>query len=261
MSIQTIIDDYSRQYRWRSWPIVFDAMPNCAGQVVLDLGCGIGDLAVDLAMRGARVIGIDANEDFVQFARNRSIRNADFRAADLRSFTESNLQVDGIWSSFTAAYLPSFDDILSAWAKYLLPGGWIVLTESDDLFGHEPLSERTRLLLDAYARDSLLNSRYDFHMGRKLVGAVRRAGFLVSKELSLPDTELTFTGAAQADVIAAWRARFDRMHLLRSFCGAEMEAVRDDFLNCLSRNDHRCTAKVICVLAFKRSDFEARSDE
>jgi trans-aconitate methyltransferase len=141
MSKPFFVDDYSRQYRWRSWPVVFDAMPICAGQIVFDLGCGIGDLANDLAARGARVIGIDANEDFLQFARSRSIKNAEFRAADLRSFSEPNFQADGIWSSFTAAYFPSFDATLSAWAKCLRPGGWIVLTEVDDLFGHEPLSE------------------------------------------------------------------------------------------------------------------------
>jgi len=228
MSVQTVIDDYSRQYRYRSWPLVFDAMPNCDGHTVLDLGCGIGDLAIDLALRGARVIGVDANEGFLQFARGRSIKNAEFRAADLRSMAELNLQVDGIWSSFTAAYFPNFDETLSAWTKCLRPGGWMVLTEIDDLFGHEPLSERTRLRLADYTRDSLVNFRYDFHMGRKLASALRRAGFIVTKELTLPDTELSFAGAAGADVIAAWRTRFDRMNLLRSFCGAEMDAVRDD---------------------------------
>jgi trans-aconitate methyltransferase len=119
MSIHTFVDDYSRQYHWRSWPVVFDAMPNCDGQIVLDLGCGIGDLANVLAMRGARVIGIDANEDFLQFARSRSIKNAEFRAADLRSFAKPNLRVDGIWSSFTAVYFPNFDATLSAWTKCL----------------------------------------------------------------------------------------------------------------------------------------------
>lgn len=235
-------------------------MPNCDGQTVLDLGCGIGDLAFQLAMRGARVIGVDANEEFLQFARNRSITNSEFRAADLQSFTDSKLQVDGIWSSFTAAYFPDFDDTLNAWANCLRPGGWIVLTEIDDLFGHEPLSEKTRLLLDEYARDSLLNSRYDFHMGRKIVSVFKRAGFIVSKELTLPDAELSFTGAAEADVIAAWRTRFDRMNLLRLFCGAEMYAVRNDFLNCLARKDHRCRSRVICVIAVKWSENEKSSD-
>lgn len=259
MSIQTVIEDYSRQHDWRSWPIVFAAMPNCDGQTVLDLGCGIGDLATDLAVRGARVIGVDANEDFLHCARSRSIKNAEFRTADLRSFTDSRLQVDGIWSSFTAAYFPNFDETLSAWSKNLRPGGWIVLTEIDDLFGHEPLSEKTRLLLDAYARDSLLNSRYDFHMGRKIVCDFRRSGFMIAKEFTLPDAELNFTGAARVDVIAAWQRRFGRMSLLRHFCGAEMEAVRGDFLNCLAREDHRCSATVICVIGIKRSDSEEPS--
>jgi len=98
------------------------------------------------------------------------------------------------------------------------------------------------------------HSCYDFHMGRKLVGALRRAGFVVSNDISLPDTELNFTGAARPDVIAVWRSRFDRMNMFRSFCRDEFEAVREDFLNCLAREDHRRSASVRCVIAVRRSN-------
>lgn len=256
MSIPSHINDYSRQYHWRSWPIALDALPNIDGQTVLDLGCGIGDLASDLSMRGARVIAVDGNEDFLQFARSRSIKNAEFIAADLRSFSEPNFRVDGIWSSFTAAYFPKFDETLSAWAKCLRPGGWIALTEIDDLFGHDPLSERTRFLLDNYAKDSFSNCRYDFHMGRKIDHFLTRSGFVVEKSVSLPDLELSFIGIARSDVIEAWKARFEKMRLLRSFCNQEFEAVRNDFIDCLSREDHHCSAIVQCCIAIKGNKSE-----
>ena len=254
--MQTIIDDYARQYHWRSWQIVLDALSINDGKIVLDLGCGIGDLASDLSMRGARVIGIDGNDGFLQFARSRSIKNAEFLAANLQSFSEPNLQADGIWSSFTAAYFPKFDETLIAWAKCLRPGGWIALTEIDDLFGHDPLLERTRLLLDNYAKDSLSNGRYDFHMGRKIGPFLSRAGFVVEKSIALPDLELSFAGVARSDVIDAWKSRFEKMHLLRSFCNQEFEAVRDDFIDCLSRDEHRCSASVQCCIAIKKIDSE-----
>ena len=254
MSIPSHIDDYSRQYDWRSWPIALDALPNIDGQTVLDLGCGIGDLASDLSMRGARVIAVDGNDDFLKFARSRSIKNAEFLTANLQSFSEPNLQVDGIWSSFTAAYFPKFGETQNAWAKCLRPGGWIALTEIDDLFGHDPLLERTRLLLDNYAKDSLSNGRYDFHMGRKIGPFLSRAGFVVEKSIALPDLELSFSGVARSDVIDAWKSRFEKMHLLRSFCNQEFEAVRDDFFACLSRDEHRCSASVQCCIAIKGND-------
>ena len=65
----------------------------------------------------------------------------------------------------------------------------------------------------------------------------------------MPDLELTFIGPARPDVIEAWRNRFDRMQLLRDFCGEDFAAVRADFLACLARTDHRCDAQVHCCVA------------
>ncbi len=62
----TIVDEYARQRKWRSWQIVIDALPDLNQACVLDLGCGIGDLAADLSARGARVIGVDSNPAVVQ---------------------------------------------------------------------------------------------------------------------------------------------------------------------------------------------------
>lgn len=36
--------------------------------------------------------------------------------------------------------------------------------EIDDLFGHEPLSKRTRFLLEDYVRDAFRAARYNFNM-------------------------------------------------------------------------------------------------
>ena len=257
----TLVDDYARQYRWRSWALVLDALSNIDGQVVLDLGCGIGDLAVELSARGASVIGVDGNEDFVQFASSRGIRNAEFRVADLRSFREPGLRVDGIWSSFTTAYFPALPETLRAWGEHLRPGGWIALTEIDDLFGHHPLSDRTRELLNGYVGDSLLNARYDFLMGRKMADYLRQVNFTVSTAFTVPDAELSFVGAAPPEVIAAWRTRFDRMGLLREFCGTDFQSVKDDFLNCLGRYDHWCAATVQCCIACMNNTGAKRADE
>jgi SAM-dependent methyltransferase len=247
----SLASEYQRQFGWRDWPAIFDALPLLQGQLVLDLGCGVGDLAAEFVARGARVIGIDMNEELLCEARSRQLVNAEFRMGDLRTLQDLKRAVNGIWCSFTTAYFPDLGTALAAWTSNLKPNGWIALTEIDDLFGHEPLSVRAKALFRAYAEDALAAARYDFHMGRKLRNNLERAGFTVSKVLTLGDQELSFTGPARPEVLDAWRIRFDRMKLFRDFCGASFEQVREEFLGCLMCADHSSVARVCCCIANK----------
>jgi SAM-dependent methyltransferase len=251
---------YKRQRAWRAWPVVFDALPPLRGQTVLDLACGVGDLAAELVARGARVIGVDLNEELLGEARSRGLANAEFRSGDLRSLPDLGVAADGLWCSFAAAYFTDFPPTLASWSAKLRPGAWTALTEIDDLFGHGPLGERTKELLAGYARDALAAGRYDFHMGGKLRDCLEASGFEVSRILTLDDQELSFHGAASPEVVDAWRARLDGMTLLRDFCGSDFARVREEFLGCLARTDHRSTAKVICCIATKERGGAPRAD-
>jgi len=247
----SLSNEYKRQFAWRAWPKIFDALPVLQGQTILDLGCGIGDQSAEIADRGARVIGIDMNEDLLREAQARSLGNAEFRRADLCTLSDLDVAADGLWCSFTAAYFPDLPSVLASWAKLLRPGAWVAMTEIDDLFGHEPLGTRNKELLEAYARDALAMKRYDFHMGRKLRGHLERSGFTVSRVLDLDDQELSFAGPARPEIIEAWRNRFERLKLLRDLCGPNFEQLKEEFLACLARADHRSKAKVYCCMATK----------
>jgi len=247
----SLSSEYKRQFGWRDWPSIFDALPSLHGQTVLDLGCGVGDLAAELVARGARVIGVDMNEELLREARSRQLSNAEFRAGDLRTLPDLGIAADGLWCSFAAAYFPDLTTALTAWARNVRSGGWIALTEVDDLFGHEPLSVRTKALFRAYAEDALAAGGYDFHMGRKLRAHLERSGFTVSKMLMLEDQELSFSGSARFEVLDAWRSRFNRMKLLRDFCGPDIDQVQEEFLGCLKRADHTSAAKIYCCIATK----------
>ena len=169
----SLSDEYRRQFGWRSWATIFDALPTLGGQTVLDLGCGVGDLAAALVARGARVIGLDTNDALLDEARSKALARAEFRKADLRSLEYAGPPADGLWCSFTAAYFPDLTHTLESWSRFLRPGGWVVLTEIDDLFGHAPLGVRAASLLEDYARDALRAGRYDFPHGAK-AGKPRR---------------------------------------------------------------------------------------
>jgi SAM-dependent methyltransferase len=248
----TLADEYKRQLAWRDWSSIFAALPALDGQTVLDLGCAVGDQAAELARRGARVIGIDMNEELLHEARSRGLANVEFRIGDLRELPDVGVQVDGIWSSFAAAYFIDLPRVLTSWARQLRPGGWIALTEIDDLFRHEPLGAHSRSLFDAYVSDALDAGRYDFRMGRKLAQYLSESGFVVTKVLNVEDREFVFDGPASAGVLAAWQTRFERMTLLRTSWGAQFEQVRDEFLRALAHPSHRSHAKVVCCVATSR---------
>jgi SAM-dependent methyltransferase len=247
----SLAQEYERQFGWRDWAAAFDALPALRGKTVLDLGCGIGAQAAELVARGAHVIGFDGNEELLEVARSRFLAHAEFERYDLHALPDLGREVDGVWCSFAAAYFPDLSAVLGAWTRHLRPGGWVALTEIDDLFAHEPLGDRTRELLESYVRDALAAGRYDFRMGRKLAPHLERAGLAVSRVLRLADQEFSFVGAALPEVLAAWRNRFERMPRLRDDCGSEFERLEADFLGCLARAEHRSLAKVYCSIARK----------
>jgi ubiquinone/menaquinone biosynthesis C-methylase UbiE len=243
-----LVDEYRKQRAWRPWPAVFRLLPDISGQVVLDLGCGVGDQAAELAARGATVIAIDSNDALLEFARARAIPRVEFRNADI-AHLELATPTSGIWCSFAAAYLPDLVSVLRRWQSLLTPGGWILVTEVDDLFAHGPTNSRSRELLTGYTRARLDAGRYDFQMGRKLRGHLEEAGFVVQDDLRCEDEELAFQGPATEEVVAAWRARFKRLRSLQEFCGVEFESVATDFLRCLAASDHHCGASIRACIA------------
>ncbi len=247
----SLADDYRQQFSWRPWNLIFDELPIEPGQTILDLGCSVGDLSREFASRGCHVIGLDGNPELIEAAIQAQLPHCEFRTYDLRNPPSSGIHVDGIWCSFVPSYFINLVAMLRRWAPVLNPGGWIAITEIDDFFGHEPLSARTKSLLQTFTAEAFAAGRYDFDMGSKLEGFLAQAGFAVSRVLTLPDQELSFQGAALPEVVEAWRTRFQRMPHLQALCGAEFPQVREEFLACLSRPDHLSTAKVVTCIATK----------
>lgn len=247
MSIPQI---YSNQYRWRRWAEAYVDLGDISGRLVLDLGCGIGDQAQDLSGRGAHVLGIDANPDVIDYANQRGIPRARFLCDDIANLKEHEIEADGIWASFTAAYFPQFDRFLDCIDTVLKPDGWLAIAELDDLFGHEPLALRWRALAERYYSKSLDDGVYRFRSNDHVREFLSGRGWHLEIDRNLDDDEFCFAGPADADVLDAWKTRLGFMmpRFLERF-GSEAAGFDSAFLQCLASQQHRSRSRVWFVLA------------
>ena len=92
-----------------------DALGAVAGRFVVDIGCGAGACSVDLARRGARVLGVDLSADLLEVARGRS-RGLDisYHCGDAVSLARDG-GLMGAEALFSRCGTMFFDDQAEAW--------------------------------------------------------------------------------------------------------------------------------------------------
>lgn len=248
----TLLDEYRKQFAWRDWQKLLSKCPIVPGHRVLDLGCGPGDIAAELIARGSQVTGIDADNELLAAAR-RQCPTGIFENQNLKDLQLPSNSFDGLWSSFAVAYLTDFGNVFSYWLNFLTKNAWICIVEIDDLLGHEPLPEETRALIEDFYADAFSKRRYDFKAGRKIRPILEDTGFKV-EEIELADQELSFNGAAQPEIILAWRNRFDRMGGLKTFLGDRYPHFVEEFTECISSEHHHARCKVIACVGTRPSN-------
>jgi trans-aconitate methyltransferase len=97
------------------------------GERVLDLGSGTGDLAAQLAARGAIVTGVDASTEMVNEARRKhsATANVSFDVADGQALSYDQA-FDAVFSNATLHWMPRADAVAEGVARALRPGGRFV---------------------------------------------------------------------------------------------------------------------------------------
>jgi SAM-dependent methyltransferase len=241
---------YSNQYRWRRWSSVYPHLGDLSGKQVLDLGCGIGDQARDLSRLGADIVGVDANQEFIDHAKSRGIPNARFLCGNIADLKDNLSESDGVWASFTVAYSPRFDVFLRSIDSALKSGGWLAITEVDDLFGHAPLDSHWATLIEKYYARSLEDAVYRFRSHDHVCEFLTERGWNIEVDRTLEDDEFCFAGPASPEIVEAWRTRLDFMmpRFLERF-GNDAVGFDSAFLQCLASDKHRSRSSVWFVLA------------
>lgn len=94
-----------------------------APRSVVDIGCGPGNLTVELARRWpqARVRGVDSSAEMIAAAPTDA--GVEFSVATAEEFDATG--VDVVVSNAVLQWVPSHRDLLRRWAAQLSPGAWL----------------------------------------------------------------------------------------------------------------------------------------
>ena len=154
-----------------------------AGAVCLDVGCGGGDVSLELARAAGpagRVLGVDLDAVKVEIARAESaqagVSNVAFEARDVTAW-EPVETYDVVYARFLLTHLTRPGDLLSTMRRHVRPGG-VMIVEDIDFRGHfsEPECRALQRYVELYTK-SVRARGADPNIGPRLPGLLRDAGF------------------------------------------------------------------------------------
>ncbi|MBR1742576.1 MAG: class I SAM-dependent methyltransferase [Lachnospiraceae bacterium] len=129
-------------------PIILGMMPDLMDKKVLDIGCGMGQHAMQYIKMGAKsVLGIDISEKMLAFAKeNNSAENIIYRRLAFEDLEEITETFDVITSSLAFDYVQDFGKLMKKIYNLLNVNGKIVFSMS------HPISTAYDGVYDRYTR-------------------------------------------------------------------------------------------------------------
>ena len=173
--------------RWADTRALLDRAGVAAGMRCIDIGCGGGAVALELARLvppGGTVTGIDADEVKLALTRRaaaeRRLGNVEFTALDVRDWDEPG-GYDVVYSRFLLQHLSEPGSLLRRMWAAVAVGGVLIVEDADfDGWCCDPPNEAFALFLETY-RQVLARRGGDHAMGRKLYRCALAAGIPIPR--------------------------------------------------------------------------------
>jgi SAM-dependent methyltransferase len=168
------------------------------GEIVVDVGCGVGNAALLAAARGAEVLGIDPAPRLLDVARRSATARgleATFHLGEAESLPVPDSAADAIVSVFGVIFAPDAYAAAAEMDRVLGPNGRFVVAA---WMPSGAVAEQARLRREAVAEaqgSGTGPAPFAWHDADALIGLFDRYGF----ELTVEGEELAFTGASPRD--------------------------------------------------------------
>ena len=185
--------------------IALEAVAERKPKTVLEVGCGEGEMAEQIASRlGVELVAIDLSPRMVELARARGL---DARVADIQSLPFADDTFDVVLAAWMLYHVPDLDRGLAEVARVLRPGGALIavtnapdhLQELWELAG----IERWELPFDSRNGDALLETHFSRVDRREAYGTVVFADIAAVKAYYGSSARLQLHSTALPDVLDA----------------------------------------------------------
>lgn len=189
-------------------PIITSMLPDLKDKTVLDIGCGMGQHALQYSKSGAKsVLGIDISEKMLSYAKeNNSAANIEYRRMAFEDLDELEQKFDVITSSLAFDYVEDFGKLMKRIHAMLNEKGVCVFSMSHpiataydgvyDRYTRTEKGERLYANLHNYGIEGLRHIRWvvdDYEVYHRkvstLINEIAAAGFVIQEcqESKLPE--------------------------------------------------------------------------